>query len=256
MGTDSKIEWTESTWNPVVGCTKVSAGCQNCYAEKMAYRLACMGQEKYQEVLHQRTRLVDEDAGHWNGKTICDEPTLQKPLHWKKPRRIFVCSMGDLFHETVPFEFIEKVMAVIAVCPQHTFQVLTKRPERMRKFIRPIIDHLPNVWLGVTIESPNYWRRAKLLQKIPTAVKFLSLEPLITDLGDLDLRDIEWVIVGCESGPKQRECKIEWVQSIADQCKQAGVPVFIKQLNINNKAVKDINQFPEDLRFREYPKAR
>ena len=244
MGT--KIAWTDETWQPVVGCSKVSEGCCNCYAERMAGRLANMGQAKYMMVVSQKagtgTIKYNKRAIYlqkWNGKTYCDESALDKPLHWKKPRRIFVCSMGDLFHKSVPFGFIEKVMAVIEDCPQHTFQILTKRPGIMLEYFNGLgkryeLSCLPNLWPGVTIESPNHWKRAKILQEIPAPIKFLSLEPLLADLGDLDLRDISWVIVGCESGPKRRECKIEWVLNIVDQCRTANVPLFVKQLHDQN----------------------
>ena len=201
----SKIQWTDETWNPVVGCSKVSPGCDNCYAERMAFRLAHMGQAKY-------NRTVYMGGGGWNGKTFCDEKALEIPLHWRKPRQIFVCSMGDLFHKSVPFEFIDKVMAIIALCPQHTFPVLTKRPERMLEYFtkededgRTIEDHLdaglmdggytgmawplPNLWLGVTAENQEQAdKRIPILLQIPAAIRFVSIEPM---LGAVNLRSID-----------------------------------------------------------------
>ncbi len=291
----TKIQWTESTWNPVVGCSHVSSGCQHCYAERMAYRLACMGQEKYQRVIH--TPEADfRDVGTWVGYAYCDEKALEIPLHWKKPRQIFVCSMGDLFHESVPFEFIDKVMAVIALCPQHTFQVLTKRPERMAEYINwqsaepDIIGRynrgqkidssgcrgqhicgftnrkwpLKNLWLGATVEHPDYKNRIDILRQIPAVVRFLSIEPCLADMGKLNLGGISWVIVGGESGAGARHCPIDNIANIVRQCKKAGVPVFVKQIHFRYcypgtkkpdtiKLIKDINQFPEELRIREYP---
>ncbi len=203
MGT--KIEWTDETWNPVVGCSKVSEGCQNCYAERMANRLACMGQKKYQAT----TGILGYMRG-WNGSISCDESALDKPLYWRKPRKIFVCSMGDLFHESVPFEFIDKVFFQISFCPQHRFQILTKRPERMAEYIeqrkgnneRKILYvgltkfhrgkkfqwPFRNLWLGVTVEHPYYKHRIDTLRQIPAAVRFLSIEPCLADMGELNLR--------------------------------------------------------------------
>lgn len=205
----TKIEWTDETWNPVVGCTKVSAGCQNCYAERMAFRQGHMGTPKYQGIA--------DDFG-WTGNIFCDEKSLDIPLHWKKPRQIFVCSMSDLFHESVPFEFIDKVMAIIAVCPQHTFQVLTKQPHIMNQYIKLMyegqrllgdslrqmgIDGLvhrlivanalkgviSNLWLGVTAENQECAdERIPILLQIPAAQRFVSIEPM---LGPVDLKLIE-----------------------------------------------------------------
>ncbi len=236
MGTDSKIEWTDASWNPVVGCSKVSPGCDNCYAERMAHRLAFMGKEGY--------AYVTTRKGHWNGKIYHVYPKrLEIPLHWREPRRIFVCSMGDLFHESVPFEFIDKVFDTMLSCKQHTFQLLTKRPERALEYYEGVqsdsnimgepamIDHIDanHIWLGVTVEHPDYKNRIDTLRQIPASVRFLSIEPCLADLGELNLDGIGQVIVGGESGPGARPMHPDWVRSIRDQCQAASVPFFFKQ---------------------------
>lgn len=278
MAAKSKIEWTESSWNPVAGCTKISDGCENCYAEKMAYRLACMGQRKYDKVISDYKNEGDKKWKHlWNGDVFCDEHALEIPLHWRKPRRIFVCSMSDLFHPAVPFEFIDKVFYTIIQTEQHIFQILTKRPERMLEYFESGTpprhtwlheQDAKNFWLGVTCENrKELWRLYELL-KIQAAIRFVSFEPLLEDIREIPLtscreddteleefgQHIDWVIVGCESGPNRRPCKTEWVRSIVSQCKAAGVPVFVKQLNIDGKVVHKLEQFPKDLQIREYPK--
>jgi len=252
----TKISWSEFSWNPVVGCSKVSTGCQNCYAEKMAFRLNYMGNDNYFDVLN--------DSG-WNGKTICIESALEKPLHWKKPRKIFVCSMGDLFHPSVPFEFIDKVFATTILCPQHTFQYLTKRPKRMAEYFATIdirtltIDHwsFPNIWLGVSAENQECAdERIPILLQIPAAVRFVSIEPMLEriDLMQwLKTGKLNWIICGAESGPKRRKCKLEWVRDLVGQCRVADVPVFVKQLSINGKVSHNPEEWPEDLRIRQYP---
>lgn len=209
----SKIEWTEKTWNPITGCTKKSAGCKNCYAEVMARRLQGMGQKKYK-----------------NGFALTlHDDCLVEPLYWKTPCTVFVCSMSDIFHEDVPSAFIDKMMDIIWETPQHTYQILTKRAERMSEYFHT--RQIPkNVWLGVTVESLAYkHERINKLRNIDATVKFLSCEPLIGDLGELNLDDIDWVIVGGESGAKARPMKEEWVQNIYEQCKQRGVAFFFKQ---------------------------
>jgi protein gp37 len=243
----TKIEWTEQTWNPIVGCSKVSAGCQNCYAERMAFRLAHMGQ-------HQYNMTTYIGGGGWNGNTELVESALQIPLKRKKPTMYFVCSMGDLFHESVSFEWLAKVFAVMALCPQHTFQVLTKRPERMAEYLSEdrwnrwyikagglaTLDYigfhwpvakkiLPNVWLGTTLEHPDYKHRLDDLRKCPATLRFISGEPLLADPGELDLAGIGWVICGGESGPGARPMHPDWARALRDQCKAAGVPFFFKQ---------------------------
>ena len=341
MSTGTGIEWTDATWNPVVGCTPVSPGCLNCYAATMARRLEAMGRPEYVG-LSVRRGENDHEAGGGRGRDVfagvvrCLDDRLTAPLHWRKTRRVFVCSMADLFHEAVPFEFIDRVFAVMAVCPQHTFQVLTKRPERMRKYLtgshsvgwsmklataarellgrtplsvwvdgkaeaafNAVAEHdgvLPNVWLGASAERQQELdERVPHLAKCPAAVRFLSCEPL---LGPLDIFDvdgplsiamakadphelrfpadvIDWVIVGGESGANARPCVSGWVRSIVRQCREAGTPVFVKQLgawsvpalgsitadeapeagrfNFTDRKGGDPEEWPEDLRVREWP---
>ena len=209
----TKIPWTEMTFNPVVGCTKYSAGCAHCYAETMARRLQGMGLEKYK-----------------NGFQVTLHPeVLDEPKRIKKPTMFFVCSMGDLFHKDVPFAFIDKVMDVIRECPQHTFQILTKRAYTMRSYFdaRPVPQ---NVWLGVSVENQENRNRIDILRTITKApVHFLSCEPLLDDLWTLDLNGIDWVIAGGESGNQARPMKKEWVLKIKRQCEEQGVPFFFKQ---------------------------
>ena len=209
----SKIAWTEETWNPCTGCTKISAGCLNCYAEKMSKRLQGMGMEKYAEGFD---------------KVVTHEYTLDAPFKLKKPSIIFVNSMSDLFHKDVPFEFIEQVFDVMNQADHHIYQVLTKRSGRLKE----VADYLPwpaNVWMGVTVENGNYVHRIDDLRETPAVVKFLSLEPLLGPLPELDLNGIDWVIVGGESGPGFRHMDEEWVIDIRDQCLEAGVSFFFKQ---------------------------
>ncbi|SHN66700.1 DUF5131 family protein [Desulfovibrio litoralis] len=214
----TKIEWTETTWNPLTGCTKVSSGCKNCYAEKMALRLQAMG-----------------SANYINGFNLTmHEHVLEMPFKWKKPRLIFVNSMSDLFHEDVPLVFIQKVFNVAKRNPQHTFQVLTKRSERLAT-LAPRLEWHPNIWVGVSVEAPQYKDRIDHLRKVPAALRFLSCEPLIADLGELNLDNIQWVIVGGESGIGARPIDKEWVISIREQCKTQSVPFFFKQWGGVNK---------------------
>jgi len=212
MSTQSAIEWTESTWNPLTGCTKVSPGCKHCYAERMARRLQAMGQPNYA-----------------NGFTLTlHEHMLDKPLSWKKPQMIFVNSMSDLFHANAPLEFILSVFNVMRRASWHTFQVLTKRSARLLE-LNPVIDWPDNVWMGVSVETHDYTFRIEHLRQTDAQVKFLSLEPLLGTLPGLDLRGIEWVIVGGESGPGARPMAEEWVIDIRDQCLANQVPFFFKQ---------------------------
>jgi protein gp37 len=214
----SKIEWTGSTWNPTTGCTKLSSGCQNCYAFSMARRLKAMGIEKYA-----------------NGFDLTLHPdVLNEPLIWKKPRTVFVNSMSDLFHENVPESFIFKTFRVMNQNPMHTFQVLTKRAERLAE-ISDRITWTKNIWMGVTVESSDYLNRINCLNYTESFVKFLSLEPLLGPLSNLNLSNIDWVIVGGESGPKARPISEEWVLEIKDQCINAKVPFFFKQWGGKNK---------------------
>ena len=213
MGTQTRIEWTERTWNPVVGCTKVSPGCKYCYAENMSHRLKAMGV-----------------AGYEHGFKLTLLPQrLSEPLQRRTPTIYFVNSMSDLFHEEVPFDYIEKVFRVIEESPQHTFQILTKRPERMVEFFKK--HRAPqNAWLGVSVEDRKYGvPRIALLQTINASVRFLSVEPLLEDLGRIRLRGIHWVIVGGESGSSARPMKPAWVDNIRRQCEARDVAFFFKQ---------------------------
>lgn len=212
MAAQSKIEWTEMTWNPVTGCSKVSAGCKHCYAERMAKRLKAMGLERYR-----------------NGFDVTLHADLiDLPLTWKHPHLVFVNSMSDLFHESVPFSFIEKVFNTMVRCPQHTFQILTKRSQRLRD-LASSLPWTSNIWMGVSVEDDRVINRIMDLQSIPASVRFLSCEPLICPLYYLPLHDIHWVIVGGESGPGSRPVDPIWVKSILDQCQSAGIPFFFKQ---------------------------
>jgi protein gp37 len=212
MGARSNIEWTESTWNPLTGCTKVSPGCKHCYAERMALRLQAMGQPNYA-----------------NGfRLTMHKHMLELPLRWKKPQMIFVSSMSDLFHQDVPWEFIQKVFDIMCRASWHTFQVLTKRSGRLLKLDREI-NWPANVWMGVSVENKDYTFRIDHLRQIGALVKFLSLEPLLGPLPGLDLHGINWVIAGGESGPGARPIVKEWVVDIKDQCLVAHVPFFFKQ---------------------------
>jgi len=283
MSTTTSIEWTRGddglpgkTWNPVTGCSKVSPGCKNCYAEAVANRF-------------------------WKGRKFtdvqCHPERLDQPLRWRKPSRIFVNSMSDLFHEDVPFSFIKDVWLVMHEAHQkhgHTFQILTKRPERMLEAIGPrgfgwyskegvVPCPEPGIWLGVSVENQETRWRIDVLREVPAAVRFLSLEPLLEDLGALDLSGIDWVILGGESGPGARPCNVEWIRGIVRQCKAASVPVFVKQLGSHphylvgdrdtcggrlrcssgdwraslmpsDRKGGEISEWPEDLRVREFPR--
>lgn len=265
MGCKTKIGWTESTWNPVTGCTKVSAGCAHCYAERVAKRLQTMGQPNYANGFELR---MHPDA-------------LSIPLHWKKPRKIFVCSMSDLFHEEIPTIFIQAVFRYMAKASWHQFQVLTKRAKRLSE-IAPKLAWPPNVWMGVSVENQECAdERIPVLLQVPASVRFVSCEPLLENIsltsigisednckekvyyfnvlknyrryGDPLQYSLDWVIVGGESGPKARPMELEWARDIRDQCKCHGVPFFMKQIGgYPNKHSSPID-WPEDLRVQEYP---
>ena len=212
MGQKSTIEWTGSTWNPITGCVKISPGCTHCYAERMAKRLQAMGQPNYA-----------------NGfKLAMHEHALELPLQWKKPQTIFVNSMSDLFLKDVPVRFIKKVFDVMGKAPQHTFQVLTKRADRLHA-LSAELTWTPNIWMGVTVENSDYTQRIDHLRQTGAYLKFLSIEPLLGPIPNLDLEGIDWVIVGGESGPGARPMRPEWVMDIRNQCRKAGVPFFFKQ---------------------------
>jgi protein gp37 len=213
MTTTSRIEWTEQTWNPTVGCTKISAGCKNCYAETMAKRLQAMG-----------------TPGYENGFKLQLLPArLSDPIARKKPTTYFVNSMSDLFHEKIPDDFIDQVFATIANTPHHTYQILTKRAARMARYFKQ--REVPrNAWLGVSVENKKHGvPRIDNLRKVPARIRFLSVEPLLEDVGTLDLTDIHWVIVGGESGPKARPMKQEWADAVRRQCEEQGAAFFFKQ---------------------------
>jgi protein gp37 len=212
MRSKSQIEWTESTWNPVTGCSKVSAGCKNCYAERMAKRLHGMGNPRY---------------AHGFGVTLHFD-LLDAPKTWKTPKIVFVNSMSDLFHEKVPLDFIEKAFATMRECPQHTFQILTKRSGRLADLAQQL-DWAPNIWMGVSVEDGRVFHRIHDVLKVPAGVRFLSCEPLIGPCEDMPLKGIDWVIVGGESGPGSRPMHIDWVRSIFRQCRRSGSAFFFKQ---------------------------
>ena len=216
---NSSIEWTDMTWNPTTGCTKVSAGCKFCYAEIMTRRLKAMGQEKYK----------------FGFKIVKTHPeTLDIPYTWKTPKIVFVNSMSDLFHKDVPLDYIKKVFKVMNENPQHVFQVLTKRAERLFE-IHKELRWTHNIWMGVSVEDKKVIERIDFLRKIRAKVKFLSLEPLIGELSNLNLKKIDWVIVGGESGHTPRPMDSDWVIDIQDQCKKAKVAFFFKQWGGKNK---------------------
>lgn len=240
MAQASSIEWTQSTWNPVVGCSKVSEGCANCYAERMAKRLAAMARARQQ--LGERAgrtanyAKVINSKGRWNGQVYLDESALADPLGWRLPRVIFVNSMSDLFHERVPFDFVRRVFEVMERCPQHTFQILTKRPQIAADY-SPDLPWPRNVWMGTSVESAEVTHRIAHLRRTAARIKFLSVEPLLGPIPRLPLTGIDWVIVGGESGPGARLMNPEWVRAIRDRCVARDVPFFFKQWGGVNKKV-------------------
>jgi protein gp37 len=218
MSLSSKIEWTEATWNPVTGCTKISEGCKYCYAEKLALRLKAMNNPRY---INGFDITLHDDA-------------LGDPLKWHKPKRIFVNSMSDLFHEKIPISFIEKVFKIIRISNQHIFQILTKRSKRLLE-LAPLLNWPDNLWMGVTVEMEEFTYRISHLKQTPAKVKFISFEPLLNNINMLDLREIDWVIVGGESGPKSRTMEKEWVTNIKDHAINNDVAFFFKQWGGKNK---------------------
>ncbi|MBC7526129.1 MAG: phage Gp37/Gp68 family protein [Chthonomonadaceae bacterium] len=212
MANHSPIEWTEAIWNPVTGCTKVSQGCKHCYAERMAGRLQAMGVARYRD-----------------GFQVTLQPdTLALPKTWRRPKRIFVNSMSDLFHPEVPLDYIQQVFAVMHQCPQHTFQILTKRHERLAE-LAPLLNWTPNIWMGVSVENQEATVRIAALTTTPAIIRFLSVEPLLGAIPELPLEGVHWVIVGGESGPGARPMGTEWVEEIYTQCRENKVPFFFKQ---------------------------
>jgi len=237
MSGNTKIAWTDATWNPVSGCQKVSLGCKNCYAESIAKRF--WGYRKFTDI-----KLHPE--------------RLSEPYKWRNPKMVFTVSMGDLFHEKVPFEFIDNVFDTMIDNPKHTFQILTKRPERAFKYYqRSFCKFEENIWLGTSVSTDQDLNNAFVLDCIKSKVLFISMEPLLEEISIgcflKYLYRIAWIIVGCESGTQKRPCKIEWIEKIIDDCKRTNVPVFVKQININGKVEKDISKFPKHLRIREFP---
>jgi protein gp37 len=208
----TKIEWSEATWNPVTGCDKVSPGCAHCYAETFAERWRGVPGHPYSQGF---------DLRLWPER-------LELPLRWRRPKMIFVNSMSDLFHESIPFEFVERVFAVMAEAEHHTFQVLTKRHERLAE-LAPDLPWAPNVWMGVSIENRRWVRRADYLREVPAAVRFISAEPLLGPLEGLDLTDVDWLIAGGESGYRHRPAQVEWIRELRDRCGAEGVAFFFKQ---------------------------
>lgn len=221
MAQATRIEWTEYSWNPVSGCTKISSGCRHCYAERMANRLKAMGVDRYKSGFRLKTH----------------PDLLSMPLKWRRPRTIFVNSMSDLFHEDVPMSFIEQVFEVMNSCPQHTFQILTKRSKRLAD-ISKSLNWTQNIWMGVTVENSQVVGRIRDLSRSGARVKFISCEPLLGPIDILDLNGVDWVIVGGESGPHARPMKEEWAVSIRDKCLAGGVPYFFKQWGGWNKKAR------------------
>ncbi|MBS3647047.1 DUF5131 family protein [Pseudaminobacter sp. 19-2017] len=226
---ETSIEWTDATWNPVAGCMILTAGCTNCYAMRMAARLEAMGVDKY-------AGLTRKSGGRakWTGKLFLDRKSLAIPATWSKPRRVFVNSMSDLFHADVPADFIAEVWQVMADTPRHTYQILTKRPDRMNEIV-PLLRKLPNVWLGTSVEDNRVLHRIDELRRVPAVVRFISFEPLIGSVAAADLTDIHWAIVGGESGPKARHMDPAWVDEVEAMCRRAGAAFFFKQWGGRNK---------------------
>ncbi|TPK03028.1 DUF5131 family protein [Mesorhizobium sp. B2-5-9] len=228
---ETSIEWTDATWNPVAGCTILTAGCTNCYAMRMASRLEAMGTEKYAGLTRKSGGKVK-----WTGKIKLDHPSLDIPISWKKPRRVFVNSMSDLFHPDVPKDFICEVWRIMEITPRHTYQILTKRPDRMAEILsRDSFKVLPNVWLGTSIEDSRVLYRLDDLRSVPAVIRFVSYEPLIGSVAGGSLAGIHWAIVGGESGPNARPMDPVWIDEIFDQCTDADAAFFFKQWGGKNK---------------------
>ncbi|MGE7370317.1 phage Gp37/Gp68 family protein [Neorhizobium sp. NPDC001467] len=222
---ETQIEWTDATWNPVAGCTIVSAGCTNCYAMEMARRLDAMKIEKYAGLTRKSGQRVV-----WKGIVREDREALKIPLKWKRPRKIFVNSMSDLFHEGVEVDFISEVWEIMRQTPHHHYQILTKRPERMSELLSEgSFEILPNVWLGTSVENADAAGRIDALRRVPAAIRFISFEPLIGSVGDVDLRGIHWAIVGGESGRSARPIREAWIDEIYEQCQESETAFFFKQ---------------------------
>ncbi len=222
---ETQIEWTDATWNPVAGCSIMSAGCTNCYAMEMARRLEAMGMEKYKGLTRKSGKRTI-----WTGTVREDASALTIPYSWKKPRKIFVNSMSDLFHDSVSVDYIASVWGVMKETPRHNYQILTKRPDRMAEVVKQISSEiLPNVWLGTSIEDDSVVGRVDFLREVPAAIRFISFEPLIGAVGNVDLTHIDWAIVGGESGRSARPIREEWIDEIYGQCLEYGTAFFFKQ---------------------------
>ena len=245
----SDIEWTDATWNPISGCLMVSPGCTNCYAMRMAARLQAMNHPSYRGV-------VRKSGGRpvWTGKINIIRKSLEVPLAWKRPRKVFVNSMSDLFQGGVPDEYIREVWSIMQRADWHVYQILTKRPENMRQILERLkLPVLPHVWLGTSVESADFKWRIKELQKVAATVRFISFEPLISDIGAVDLAGIHWAIVGGESGPKARPIEQKWVEKLQRSCAHQGTAFFFKQWGGTNKkaAGRELNGRTWD----EYPRS-
>ncbi len=227
---ETSIEWTDATWNPVAGCSIMSAGCTNCYAMRMAARLETMGLEKYKG-------LTRKSGGRpkWTGKLFLDESALKVPASWSKPRSIFVNSMSDLFHPDVPVDFIRKIWMAMEATPRHTYQILTKRPDRMSEILQDDFRLLKNVWLGTSVEDGTVIDRIEQLRSAPALVRFVSFEPLIGSVSKGNLHGIDWAIVGGESGPNARPMNANWIDEIFDMCTASHTAFFFKQWGGKNK---------------------
>ena len=231
MAGASDIEWTEATWNPIAGCTIVSPGCTNCYAQRIASRLQAMGQQKYQGTTRKSGR-----RHVWTGRVNVDSVALDAPLRWRKPLRIFVNSMSDLFQDGVDDGVIWTIWEVMREATWHTFQVLTKRPERMRDVVSKLNDPLTNVWLGTSVENDSYIERIDVLRLVPARIRFVSFEPLLGPVTPVNLKGIHWAIVGGESGPGARAIRCEWVEAIQTACRDQEVAFFFKQWGGTHKS--------------------
>jgi protein gp37 len=247
MAGASDIEWTDATWNPVSGCTVISPGCTNCYAMRMAGRLSAMGLPKYKGTTRKSGRRTV-----WTGKLKVDYSTFDAPLRWRKPRMIFVNSMSDLFHEAVPMDVAHEVWDIMESATQHTFQVLTKRPERMAQFLAQRKTSLPNVWIGTSVESQAYVHRLDAIRDCPAAVRFVSFEPLLGPIKSPNLHGYSWVIVGGESGPNSRSIDPRWVKSLLRATKSQGASFFFKQWGGPNK--KRTGRLLEGREWLEFPR--
>ena len=244
----SSIEWTDKTWNPTKGCSKVTAGCTNCYAIRMAYRLKALEHPAYQDLTRRSGKKIQ-----WTGKVSLDHKALVQPLTWKKPARVFVNSMSDMFYEDIPQEFLEEVWKVMEKTPHLQYQILTKRAEYMQLVLqdRERFKILPNVWLGVSVENADHVERLDLLRQTPATIKFVSFEPLLGSVHNADLNGIDWAIVGGESGPGSRLMEDEWVTEIEESCRQTGTAFFFKQWGGTNK--KKTGRLWKGKSWDEYP---